>query len=56
LPLASKAPAVPVANFAPGVVDTMWVHFDVQISPGIFEKILNDPNVIFRVFGVDRTE
>jgi hypothetical protein len=36
---------IPVANLAP------VVHFDLRISPWIFEKIWNDPNVIFRGLG-----
>jgi hypothetical protein len=45
-------------KFAAGVVDTgsnlppvsltPVVHLDLQISPRIFEKIRNDPNIIFR--------
>ncbi len=37
----------PVANFPP----TPVVHLDLQISPRIFEKIRNDPTVIFRGLG-----
>jgi hypothetical protein len=47
--------------FATGVVDTggkltpvplmLVVHLDLRISQRIFEKILNDPNVIFRALG-----
>jgi hypothetical protein len=29
------------------------VHLDLKISPRIFEKIRNDPNVIFRDKGED---
>jgi hypothetical protein len=49
LPLVSTAPAVPIAKFAAGVVDTSGklaagvvdtnMHIDLQISPQIFEKI-----------------
>ncbi len=45
-------------KFAAGVVDTGGnlppvsltpvVHLDLRISPRIFEKFRNDPNVIFR--------
>jgi hypothetical protein len=35
----------PVANLPP------VVHLNVQISPRIFEKIRNDPNVIIRGLG-----
>jgi hypothetical protein len=43
-------------KFAYGVVDTGGaltpvVHLDLRISPRIFEKIRNDPNVIFRGLG-----
>jgi hypothetical protein len=51
-----------VAKFAAGVVDTAGnlppvsltpvVHLDLGISPRIFEKIRNDPNVIFRGRGL----
>jgi hypothetical protein len=44
LPPVSTTPAVTVAKFATGIVD---VHLDLQISPRIFRKIPNDPNVIF---------
>ncbi len=37
----------PVANLPP-VSLTPVVHLDLQISPRIFEKIRNDPNVIIR--------
>ena len=48
-----------VAKFAAGVVDTGLppvlltpvVNLDLRISPRIFEKIRNDPNVIFRGLG-----
>jgi hypothetical protein len=62
LPLVSTTPAVSVANFAAGVVDTGVVdtgvvdtvlHLDLQISPRIFDKIRNDPDVIFRGLGED---
>jgi hypothetical protein len=36
-------------KFATGVNDT--VHLDLRISPRIFEKIQNDPNVIIRGLG-----
>jgi hypothetical protein len=36
----------PVANLPPVVV-----HLDFRISPRIFEKIQNDPNVIIRGLG-----
>ncbi len=50
-------------KFAAGVVDTGGnlppvsltpvenLHLDLRISPQIFEKIRNDPNVIFRGLG-----
>ena len=48
-------------KFATSVVDTGGnlppvsltpvVHLDLRISPQIFEKILNDPNVIIRGLG-----
>ena len=48
-------------KFAAGVVDTGGnlppvsktpvVHLDLRISPRIFEKIRNDPNVIIRGLG-----
>ncbi len=43
-PVANLLPGslIPVANLPP------LVHLDVQISPWIFEKIRNDPYVIFR--------
>jgi hypothetical protein len=47
LPPVSTTQAELVAKFATGVVDTSG-HLDLQISPRIFEKILNDPNVTFR--------
>jgi hypothetical protein len=58
LPPASLTPAAnlpqvsltPVANLPP-VSLTPVVHLDLRISPRIFEKILNDPNVIFRGLG-----
>jgi hypothetical protein len=31
------------------------VHLDLQISPQIFEQILNDPGVIFRGLGKDNS-
>jgi hypothetical protein len=44
-----------VAKFASGVVDTGGnlpvVHLDLRISPRIFEKIRNEPIVIFRGLG-----
>ena len=40
----------PVANLPP-VSLTPVVHLDLQISPRIFEKIRNDPNVIIRGLG-----
>jgi hypothetical protein len=39
-----------VANLPP-VSLTPVVHFDLRISPRIFEKIRNDPNVIVRDLG-----
>jgi hypothetical protein len=35
----------------PPVSLTPVVHLDLQISPRIFKKIRNDPNVIFRGLG-----
>jgi hypothetical protein len=40
----------PVANLPP-VSLTQVVHPELQISPRIFEKIRNDPNVIIRGLG-----
>jgi hypothetical protein len=40
----------PVANLPP-VSLTPVVHLDLRISPRIFEKIQNDPNVIIRGLG-----
>jgi hypothetical protein len=40
----------PVANLPP-VSLTPVVHLDLRISPRIFEKIRNDPNVIVRSWG-----
>jgi hypothetical protein len=36
---------------SPLVSSTPVVHLDLRISPRIFEKIRNDPNVIFRDLG-----
>jgi hypothetical protein len=41
---------IPVANLPP-VSLTPVVHLDLQISPRIFEKIRNDPNVISEAWG-----
>jgi len=42
------------AYFAAGIFDTgAVVHLDLRISPVIFKKILNDPNIIFRSLGDD---
>ena len=41
---------IPVANLSP-VSLTPVVHLDLRISPRIFEKIRNDPNVIIRGLG-----
>jgi hypothetical protein len=43
-------PLPPVANLPP-VSLTPVVHLDLRISPRIFEKIRNDPNVIIRGLG-----
>jgi hypothetical protein len=58
LPPVSTTPAELVAKFAAGVVDNggkfampTVVHLDLQISPRFFEKIRNDPSVIFRGLG-----
>ncbi len=40
----------PVANLPP-VSLTPVVHLDLRISPRIFKKIRNDPNVIIRGLG-----
>jgi hypothetical protein len=40
----------PAANFPP-VSLTPVVHLDLRISPRIFKKNRNDPNVIFRGLG-----
>ncbi len=58
LPPASLIPAAnlppvsltPVANLPP-VSLTPVVHLDLRVSPRIFEKIRNDPNVIIRGLG-----
>ncbi len=42
----------PVANF-PQVLLIPVVHLDLRISQRIFEKIRNDPNVIFSGLGED---
>jgi hypothetical protein len=60
----STTPAELMAKLAGGVVDTAGgkfamppvsttpvVQLDLQISPRIFEKIQNDPSVIFRGLG-----
>jgi hypothetical protein len=41
---------IPVANLPP-VSLTPVVHLDLRISPRIFEKIRNDPNVFIRGLG-----
>ncbi len=41
---------IPVANLPP-VSLTPVVHLDLWISPRIFQKVWNDPNVIFRAWG-----
>jgi hypothetical protein len=41
-----------VVNFPPLSLIPV-VHLDLRISPRIFEKIINDPNVIFRGFRED---
>jgi hypothetical protein len=67
LPPVSTSHAELVAKFAAGVVDTgvkfaagvvdtgghlpPVVHLHLRISPRIFEKIRNDPNLIFRGLG-----
>ena len=61
LPPVSTAQGELVLKFAAGVVDTGGnlppvsltpvVHLDLRISPRIFEKIRNDPKVIFRGLG-----
>jgi hypothetical protein len=65
LPPVSTTQGELVAKFAAGVVDTggnlppvsltlsltLVVHLDLRISPRIFEKIRNDPNVIIRGLG-----
>jgi hypothetical protein len=43
---------VPMAKFADSDVDTM-VYLNLRISPRVFGKNRNDPNVIFRGFGED---
>jgi hypothetical protein len=52
-----------VAIFTAGIVDIgckfapvsliSAVQFDLQLSPRIFEKIQNDPDIIFRGLGKD---
>jgi hypothetical protein len=59
LPPVSTTQGELVAKFAAGVVDTGLppvlltpvVNLDLRISPRIFEKIRNDPNVIVRGLG-----
>ena len=61
LPPVSTTQGELVAKFAAGVVYTGGnlppvsltpvVHLDLRISPRIFEKIRNDPNVIIRGLG-----
>jgi hypothetical protein len=63
LPPVSTTQGELVAKFAAGVVDTGGnlppvsltpvVHLDLRISPRIFEKIQNDPNVKIRGLGED---
>ncbi len=43
----SSVSLTPVANLPP----VSLVHLDLRISPRIFEKIRNDPNVIIRGLG-----
>jgi hypothetical protein len=50
LPLVSTTQGELVAKFATGVIDTGGA-LDLRISPRIFEKIRNDPNVIIRGLG-----
>jgi hypothetical protein len=47
LPSVSTTPVVPVANLPP-LSFLPVVHLDLRKSPRIFEKIRNDPYVIFR--------
>ena len=49
-PPVSTTLAVLVANWPPVSLIPV-VHLDLQISPRIFEKIQNDPNVIIRGLG-----
>ncbi len=61
LPPVSLMSLIPVANFPPvsliptailpPVSLTPVVHLDLRIAPWIFEKVRNDPNVIFRGLG-----
>ncbi len=54
LPPVSTTPAVPVAIFAAGVVDTRWCTLTckyLRISAISFERNRNDPNYIFRGLG-----
>ncbi len=63
LPPVSTTPAELVAKFAAGVVDTDGkfasvtlipvVYLGLRISTRIFEKIRNNPSVIFRGLGED---
>jgi hypothetical protein len=46
----NTTPVVQAAKFAASVIDT-GVAPDYQISPRIFEKIRNDPHVIFKGLG-----
>ncbi len=53
IPVANLPPVslIPAAILPP-VSSTPVVHLYLRISPRIFEKIRNDPNVIFRGLGV----
>ncbi len=52
LPPVSTTQGEMVEKFAAGVVDTGGnLHLDLRISPRIYEKIRNDPNVIIRGLG-----
>jgi hypothetical protein len=52
LPPVSTTPAELAAKLPPVSLIPM-VHLDLRISPRIFEKIRNDPSVIFRAWGND---
>jgi hypothetical protein len=54
LPPVSTTIAVLMANLPPVSLIPV-VHLDLQISPRIFEKILNNPNTIISGLGEDES-